>query len=131
MVTASGRAAVAFSLSGGDRHDAPEGELLIGGLKRLPEQLFILMDWAWEGEKMREKAACKGFVPVVPPKRDRREPWEYDKERYKKRNEDERFFLRLKRFRKIFTRHDKLDVVYAGFIYFAMAADALFSVNRL
>ena len=104
---------------------------MIDGLDRLPEQLFILMDRAYEGDKMREKAAGKGFVPVVPPKRNRREPWEYDKERYKKRNEIERFFLRLKRFRKIFTRYDKLDVVFAGFIYFAMVADALFSVNSL
>jgi len=33
--------------------------------------------------------------------------------------------LRLKRFRKIFTRYDKLDVVFAGFIYFAKVADAI------
>jgi len=131
VVAASDRAAVAFSLSGGNRHDAPEGELLLGGLERLPEQLFILMDRAYEGDRMRGKAAGMGFVPVVPPKRNRREPWEYDKERYKKRNEIERFFLRLKRFRKIFTRYDKLDIVFSGFIYFAMVADAIISVNRL
>jgi len=131
MVTASDRAAVAFSLSGGNKHDAPEGELLLDGFKRLPEQLFILMDRAYEGDRMREKVTGMGFVPVVPPKRNRREPWAYDKERYKKRNEIERFFLRLKRFRKIFTRYDKLDVVFTGFIYFAMIADAIISVNRL
>ncbi len=80
---------------------------------------------------MRRKAAGIGFVPVIPPKRNRREPWEYDKERCKKRNEVKRLFLHLKRFRKIFTRYDKLDVVFAGFIYFAMVADAIISVNRL
>jgi transposase len=116
VVAASDRAAVAFSLSGGNRHDAPEGELLLGGIERLPGQLFILMDRAYESDRMREKAAAKGFVPVVPPKRNRREPWEYDRELYKKRNEIERFFLRLKRFRRIFTRYDKLDIVFAGFI---------------
>ena len=125
MVTASDRAAVAFSLSGGNRHDAPEGELLIGSLERQPEQHFILMDRAYESDRMREKVAGMGFVPVVPPKRNRREPWAYDKGRYKKRNEIERFFLRLKPFRKIFTRYDKLDIV------FAMIADAIFSVNRV
>ncbi|MDY2984491.1 MAG: transposase, partial [Synergistes jonesii] len=51
--------------------------------------------------------------------------WEYDKERYKQRNEIERYFLRLKRFRKIFTRYDKLDVLFCGFIYFAMIVDAI------
>jgi len=123
MVTASDRAAVAFSLSGGNKHDAPEGELLLDG--------FNLMDRAYEGDRMRGKVAGMGFVAIVPPKRKRREPWAYDKERYKKRNEIERFFLRLKRFRKIFTRYDKLDVVFTGFIYFAMIADAIISVNRL
>jgi len=131
MVTASDRAAVVFSLSGGNKHDAPEGELLLDSFKRLPEQLFILMDRAYEGDRMRGKAAGMGFVAIVPPKRNRREPWAYDKGRYKKRNEIEHFFLRLKRFRKIFTRYDKLDVVFAGFIYFAMIADAIISVNRL
>jgi len=131
MVTASDRAAVAFSLSGGNRHDAPEGELLIGSLERQPEQHFILMDRAYESDRMREKVAGMGFVPVVPPKRKRRESWAYDKERYKKRNEIERFFSALETVRKIFTRYDKLDIVFAGFIYFAMIADAIISVNRL
>jgi len=55
----------------------------------------------------------------------------FDTERYKKRNEIERSVLRLKRFRKIFTRYDKLDIIFAGFIYFAMIVDVLCSVNRL
>jgi len=44
---------------------------------------------------------------------------------YRKRNEIERFFLRLKRFRRVFTRYDKLDLVFSGFIYFAMVVDAV------
>ena len=70
------------------------------------------MDSAYEGENMREKALEKGYSPVVPPKSNRKEPWEYDKDRYKQRNAIERYFLRLKRFRKIFTRYDKLDVLF-------------------
>ena len=89
------------------------------------------MDKAYEGEKKRDKAIERGFIPVVPPRQNRKEPREYDKDRYKQRNEIERYFLRLKRFRKIFTRYDKLDTVFAGFIYFAMIADALFCVDRL
>jgi transposase len=71
-----------------------------------------------------------GGQAVVSPKENRREPWEYDRERYKQRNEIERFFLRLKRFRKIFTRCDKLDELFCGFIYFAMCM-TLFSVNGI
>jgi transposase len=91
----------------------------------------MLMDRAYEGNGMRMKAAGKGFIPVVPPKKNRKKPWKYDRERYKQRNEIERYFLRLKRFRKIFTRYDKLDVMFCGFIYFAMIIDAIASVNTL
>ena len=91
----------------------------------------MIMDRAYEGDKTREVVIEKGYIPIVPPKKNRREPWDYDKERYKERNEVERCFLRLKRFRKVFTRYDKLDELFAGFIYFALIIDAVISVNRL
>lgn len=84
------------------------------------------MDKAYEDDKTRSLAEENGFIPVVPPKKNRKEPWEYDKELYKRRNEVERFFLRLKRFRKVFTRYDKLDSVYISVIHLAMIFDALF-----
>jgi transposase len=85
-------------------------------MERSEEQLYLLMDRAYEGDKTRAKAVEKGFIPVVPPKRNRKNPWEYDKELYKRRNGIERYFPRLKRFRKIFTRYDKLDALFIGFI---------------
>ena len=45
-----------------------------------------------------------GYTPVVPPEENRREPWEYDKVLYKRRNEVERLFRRLKGFRRVFAR---------------------------
>jgi transposase len=131
MVTASDRSAVGFTLSGGECHDAPEGRLLLDRIERLPEQVYLIMDKAYEGESVRNKALERGFSPVVPPKSNRKNPWEYDRKRYKGRNEIERYFLRLKRFRRIYTRYDKLDVVFAGFIYFAMIVDVLICVNTL
>ncbi|MDL2205312.1 IS5 family transposase [Eubacteriales bacterium OttesenSCG-928-N13] len=125
MVTASDRSVVALSLSGGECHDSPEGEKPLCALERLPEHVYMLMDRAYEGDSIRKTVRKNGFIPVVPPKKNRKEPWDYDKVRYRKRNEIERYFLRLKRFRKNFTRHDKLDVLFCGFIYFAMCIDAL------
>ena len=125
MVTATGRSAIGFSLSGGEAHDSPEGIALLDRITKIPEQKYILMDRAYEGENMRRKALEKGYSPVVPPKSNRKGPWEYDKERYKQRNQIERYFLRLKRFRRVFTRYDKLDVLFCGFIYFAMIVDAI------
>ena len=84
-----------------------------------------MMDRAYEGDKMRTHAETLGYTPVVPPKKNRVDPWKYDRVLYKRRNEVERFFRRIKRSRRIFTRYDKLDVVFAGFIFFAMIIDVI------
>ena len=44
---------------------------------------------------------------------------------YKRRNEVERLFRRLKGFRRVFSRFDKLDVMFMAFIHFAMIIEAL------
>ena len=88
------------------------------------------MDKAYEGDDARHLILDLGMTPVVPPKINRVTPWEYDKEMYKKRNEVERLFRRLKGFRRIFSRFDKLDVVFKFFINFSLIADRLISVNR-
>ena len=85
----------------------------------------LLMDRAYEGNETWLLSMRLGYSPVVPPNPNRVEPWAYDQELYKKRNEVERLFRRLKGFRRIFTRYDKLDVVFIGFILFAFIVDAL------
>jgi transposase len=60
-----------------------------------------------------------------PPKSNRVEPWAYDKALYKKRNEIERLFRRLKGFRRIFSRFEKLDLLFIGFLNFALIVEAL------
>ena len=125
MVTASERTAINFSLSGGEKNDSPEGIKLLNFTPYFEANEFILMDRGYECNAMRKTALELGYIPVVPPKISRKNPWIYDKEMYKKRNEIERYFRRIKRFRRVFTRYDKLDIVYAGFILFAMLVDAL------
>ena len=51
-------------------------------------------------------------------------PWEYDRIMYRRRNEIERLFRRLKGFRRIFSRFDKLDVMFMGYIHFALIVEA-------
>jgi transposase len=83
------------------------------------------MDRAYEGNETRQLALDLGFIAVVPPLCTRVEPWRYDKEMYKRRNEIERLFRRLKGFRRIFSRFDKLDVMFMGFLCFALVVEAL------
>ncbi|MCE4283298.1 IS5/IS1182 family transposase, partial [Xanthomonas hortorum pv. gardneri] len=59
------------------------------------------------------------------PKSNRVEPWEYNREMYKRRNEVERLFRRLKGYRRIFSRFEKLDVMFLGFLSFVLVVDEL------
>ena len=127
MVAADARTAVSFSLSPGNAGDAPEGRELLR--QTTLSAKYVVMDRAYEGDETRQLVFDLGLIPVVPPKSNRIEPWEYDQQMYKKRNEIERLFRRLKGFRRIFSRFDKLDVVFAFFIHFALITDALRSVN--
>jgi transposase len=115
-------------LSPGNDHDAPRGRELLKN-SDLPRGIPLLADRAYEDNQTRELAVQLGLTPVIPPRSTRKEPWKYDKELYKKRNEIERLFRRLKRFRRIFTRYEKLDVMYLGFLYLAFIYDALICVN--
>ena len=125
MVAADARTAITFSLSPGQAHDAPEGRKLLTRLGPQRSGPFLLMDRAYEGNETRQLALDLGFAPVVPPLSTRVNPWTYDREMYKRRNEIERLFRRLKGFRRIFSRIEKLDVLFLGFISFALIIDAL------
>jgi transposase len=131
MVAASERNAVKFELSGGEKGDAPEDRNFLLKIGKQKKRKLLLMDKAYEGDETHELAESLNFIPVVPPKSNRKEPWLYDKILYKKRNEVERIFNRMKRFRRIYTRYDKLDIISYSFIFLAFIFDALFYVNTL
>ena len=129
MVAADARTAITFALSPGEAHDAPEGRKLLHELGAAKWPIHLLMDRAYEGDETRQLALDLNFIPVVPPKSNRVDAWEYDRAMYKRRNEIERLFRRLKGFRRIFSRFEKLDVMFIAFINFALIVEALRSVN--
>ena len=123
MVAADARTAITFSP--GQAHDAPEGRKLLTRLGPQRPGLSLLMDRAYEGNETRQLALALGFMPVVLPLSTRVHPWAYDRKMYQRRNEIERLFRRLKGFRRVFSRFEKLDVLFLGFISFALILDAL------
>ena len=125
MVTATAELVVDFMLSPGNAGDAPYGRKLLERMGRSQEPCFLLMDCAYEGNATRELAKQLNYSPIVPPNPRRLNPWILDKARYKKRNEIERLFRRIKEFRRVFTRYDKLDVMYKGFVMFGLIIEAL------
>jgi transposase len=125
MVAADARTAITFALSPGQAGDAPEGRKLLRRLGRAAWPIHLLMDRAYEGDETRQLALDLGFAPVVPPHPNRISPWQYNRAMYKRRNEIERLFRRLKGFRRIFSRFEKLDVMFLGFLNFALIVDGL------
>ena len=130
MVAADARTAVTFSLSPGQAHDAPEGRKLLRRLGRQRASPALVMDRAYEGNETRQLALDLGFTPVVPPLKTRRNPWVYNREKYRRRNEIERSVPTPKGFRRIFSRFEKLDVIFSGFIHLRTHAMHCVSVNR-
>lgn len=94
-------------------------------LPPMPEGLPLLMDRAYEGDETRQLALDLGLAPIVPPKSNRLVPWSYNRALPAKRNEIERLFRRLKGYRRIFSRFEKLDAIFLGFVSFAFIVEAL------
>jgi len=64
----------------------------------------MLVDKAFEGDETRQLVLDLGLIPVVPPKSNRLDPWDYNRELYKKRYEVEQLFRRSNGVRRIFSR---------------------------
>jgi transposase len=79
----------------------------------------MLMNRAYEGDETCGLARSKGHEPIAPPKKKRGDPGESDREKYKRRNVVEWRFRRLKEFRKVRARYDKLDFMFLAFTQFA------------
>jgi len=96
----------------------------------VPHGCYLIMDSAYQGDETLRLARELGYTPVVPPNPGRLAQWDYDRIVYRRRNEIERLFRRLKAYRRVFSRFDKLDVLFTGFIVLALIVEALrISVN--
>ncbi len=77
------------------------------------------MDKAYESNKTLALTKDHEFNAVIPPKKNRKSPWSCGKHLYKQRNNIEQYFLKLKRFRKVFTRCDKFNSIFTSTIFLA------------
>ena len=109
---------IRFRLTGGEQHDITEAANLIEGMQNVSA---VVADKAFDANSLLEVIAAMKAAAVIPPKANRVEPRDYDKHVYKSRNLVERFFARLKQFRRIATRYDKLDRRFEAFISIAAA----------
>ena len=96
---------VRLSLTAGEAHDAPAAHDL---LDRLEPRTIVLADKAYDANGIRDLIEAQGAVPNIPAKSNRKWKPCFSKTLYRERNQVERFFSKLKHFRRIATRYDKL-----------------------
>jgi len=102
----------------GQEHDIRRAESLITGLRAE----YILADRAYDASSFHEAIVNIGATAVIPPKRNRLVQHEYDRDIYRERNQIERFFAKLKQFRRVATRYDKHLANFMGFVTLAAIA---------
>ena len=107
-----------FHLTPGQAHDLSGADKLIPNL----QADVLLADKAYDaGDRVIDVLKNAGKQSVIPPKKGRLTPREYDKELYKARHLIENFFCKLKQFRAIATRYDKTARNFLAAIYLSSA----------
>lgn len=104
--------------SPGQRHDIAFAHDLIDGF----EAGATIADKGYDADHLHDRIAETGASIVIPPRRNRKLQRSYDTELYKQRNVIERFFNKLKQFRRVATRYDKLLANFMGFVKLAAIA---------
>jgi transposase len=105
-----------FHLTEGQAHDLEGSDVFLEDF----EAGALLADKAFDAdERVLKKLKEKGAEAVIPPKSNRKELRKYDKELYKARHLIENFFAKLKQYRAIATRYDKLASSFLGGIFLA------------
>lgn len=101
-----------FAITGGEVHDITQAKALLVGSS--PET--VIADKGYDSEELVTFIREGDAKAVIPPRRTRLHRRRYDRAAYRDRNRIERFFCRLKQFRRIATRYEKLVERYASIV---------------
>ena len=114
-VDAKGRP-VRLLITPGNDHDVTAAEALLDGLD---PRAVVIADKGYDADFVRAHIRAQGAVPNIPNKSKRKKRFRWTKAIYRERNHVERFFNKLKQFRRIATRYDKLGASFFAFIQLA------------
>jgi transposase len=109
---------IAFLLTGGNVADCTAGALLLEGL---PACRILHADKGYDSDALRRLVEANGTMPNIPPKSNRRWKPCFSPVLYRDRNAIERMFCRLKDFRRIATRYDRLATNFLAAVCIAAA----------
>ena len=111
------KAAISITLTPGQASDAKEFDAVFLKLPAAFSPERGMMDKAYDSNAIRQALREKEIQPVIPPRKNRVDTIDYDKAHYKQRNRVERFIGRIKQFRRIATRYEKLAEMFMAFIH--------------
>ena len=106
---------VRFAIGPGQQNDMAAACGLVQGLSAGQ----VIADRAYDAHQLHDVILDQGGKPVIPPRRHRRYQHAYDKIAYRNRWGIEGFFAKLKQWRRIATRYDKLAATFLGFVKLA------------
>jgi transposase len=101
-----------LDLTAGQRHDIIRAADMIVDL----EFDYVLADRSYAAQHFIDDISAQGAEPVIPPKQNAKQPRDYDEWRYRERHLIECFIGKIKHFRRVFSRFDKLARRYLGFL---------------
>lgn len=107
---------VRLILTAGQASEYGQANALIEGFD---EADYVLADRGYDSEEFVKQIAASGAEPVIPPRKHRNDQRDYDRELYKERNLVERLFQKLKQFRRVATRYERLGRNYLAMLYLA------------
>ncbi len=106
---------VEFILTGGQKADVSQAEPLMQGR----EAKAVIADKAFDSDAVVAAANRQGAEAVIPPKKNRKVPRDYDKHLYGERKKVEWFINLLKQYRRVATRYEKTRLNFLGFVHVA------------
>ena len=106
-----------LTLTAGQRHDITQATVLIDGYA----YDAVIADRSYDSDDFLVVISANGAVAIIPPRSNRKETREYDEFAYRERHLIECFINKIKHYRRIFSRFDKLDSRYFGFLCFVSA----------
>jgi len=109
--------AVVIALSAGNQADISLAEELT---ECLPEDSTLIGDKAYDSSTLRQTAATKGINTCIPGRSNRTTTVPFSARLYRRRHRVENFFERIKRYRRVATRYDKLAETFLGFVCLAI-----------
>ena len=107
-----------FRLTGANAADSPHRPALIAGI----ETGAVPADTGYDADANREAIRARGAEQCLPPRKNRTAAIEYDRHLDRERNVVERFFARIKPYRRVATRYDKKARNFLGFVWVASIA---------